>query len=307
MSSQAHPVTTSPFHPGERAIQQQAMVSEEADTRGRHMLNAESNIQQRQFFQQQPFVVTAHCDQQGQPWAGLITGTAGFIQLDESRQQAFINYSDSRSLTGLDSKTGSSIGLLTINFSSRRRNRLNATVLGHDEQQCRLLIDQIYGNCPKFIPRREWPAKLFEQAYASQTHTTLNPAMVKLVNSTETFFIASSSGPPIANSNTQANAWGADISHRGGEAGFLSYDQASNRLTFADYSGNNLFNTLGNLHQHPFCGLLLIDFSSGALLQIAGKARLTQHMAQRSTHIDIVSVRHWLPDLQPSPSQDPNT
>ena len=36
-----------------------------------------------------------------------------------------------------------------------------------------------------------------------------------------------------------------------------------------DFSGNNLFNTLGNLRVHPRAGLLFVDFDGASLLQLS--------------------------------------
>jgi hypothetical protein len=81
------------------------------------------------------------------------------------------------------------------------------------------------------------------------------------------------------------------VSHRGGEAGFLEI--AGNTLQFDDYPGNNLYNTLGNLQQFPRCGLLLIDFVTGDVVQIAGVARLSYRGERYRIAIDISAVVHW--------------
>jgi uncharacterized protein len=45
-------------------------------------------------------------------------------------------------------------------------------------------------------------------------------------------------------------------------------------LCFPDFSGNLLFNTLGNLEVDARAGLLFIDFQSGRMLHIIGRARI---------------------------------
>jgi predicted pyridoxine 5'-phosphate oxidase superfamily flavin-nucleotide-binding protein len=47
---------------------------------------------------------------------------------------------------------------------------------------------------------------------------------------------------------------GADASHRGGRAGFVRVLD-EDRLAFADYPGNNMFNTFVNLIEYPRAGL----------------------------------------------------
>jgi predicted pyridoxine 5'-phosphate oxidase superfamily flavin-nucleotide-binding protein len=56
----------------------------------------------------------------------------------------------------------------------------------------------------------------------------------------------------------------ADVSHRGGPAGFVHVD--GDRIWWPDFPGNNMFNTLGNLLVNPRCGLLFAD------RQIEGRA-----------------------------------
>lgn len=67
--------------------------------------------------------------------------------------------------------------------------------------------------------------------------------------------------------------FGMDASHRGGDSGFVrTLDEGS--LRFPDYAGNNHFNTVGNLVLDPRVGLLFVDFETGSLLQLTGKASI---------------------------------
>ncbi|HLL38662.1 MAG TPA: pyridoxamine 5'-phosphate oxidase family protein [Rubrobacteraceae bacterium] len=66
---------------------------------------------------------------------------------------------------------------------------------------------------------------------------------------------------------------GADASHRGGNPGFVRF-LGENVLEFPDYSGNTMFNTLGNVAINPSAGLLFLDFEGGGTLQLTGEARI---------------------------------
>lgn len=46
------------------------------------------------------------------------------------------------------------------------------------------------------------------------------------------------------------------------------------RLVFPDYPGNNLFNSIGNLLEHPRLSLLFVDFERQSTLLLQGQARL---------------------------------
>jgi hypothetical protein len=63
---------------------------------------------------------------------------------------------------------------------------------------------------------------------------------------------------------------GADASHRGGGPGFVS--AGPGRVSWPDYPGNTMFNTLGNIESYGRAGLLFIDFETGRTLQITGRA-----------------------------------
>ncbi len=64
-----------------------------------------------------------------------------------------------------------------------------------------------------------------------------------------------------------------DASHRGGEPGFVSIESGT-RLVFPDFAGNNHYNTIGNLVLDLRVGLLFVDFQTGGLLQVTGKATI---------------------------------
>ncbi|MED2729678.1 pyridoxamine 5'-phosphate oxidase family protein, partial [Bacillus thuringiensis] len=59
----------------------------------------------------------------------------------------------------------------------------------------------------------------------------------------------------------------------GGMPGFI-HIISEQKIVFPDYSGNMLFNTLGNIIENPNVGLLFFDFSTGDTLQLTGKASI---------------------------------
>jgi hypothetical protein len=64
-----------------------------------------------------------------------------------------------------------------------------------------------------------------------------------------------------------------DASHRGGEPGFVKV-VSETRIQFPDFAGNNHFNTIGNLVLDPRAGFLFVDFVTGGLLQLTGRAAI---------------------------------
>jgi hypothetical protein len=80
-----------------------------------------------------------------------------------------------------------------------------------------------------------------------------------LIEAADTFFIG-----------TTHPTRGADASHRGGPTGFVRANPGE--VWWADYRGNNMFNTLGNLAVDPTAALLFPDFATGRTLQLSGTA-----------------------------------
>jgi ferredoxin-NADP reductase len=88
-----------------------------------------------------------------------------------------------------------------------------------------------------------------------------------------------------------------DASHRGGDPGFVRVESET-RISFPDYAGNNHFNTIGNLVLDPRVGLLFVDFSTGGMLQLTGRAEITwegptlEHLpgARRLVQIEIEEI-----------------
>jgi predicted pyridoxine 5'-phosphate oxidase superfamily flavin-nucleotide-binding protein len=107
-----------------------------------------------------------------------------------------------------------------------------------------------------------------------QRSARLDPAAASLVRGADTFFIASAVPPPQIDFTA---AHGVDVSHRGGRPGFVRVQRGADGvdvLTVPDFSGNNMFNTLGNLELHAHAGLLFVDFARGDRLHVAADARV---------------------------------
>jgi hypothetical protein len=98
-----------------------------------------------------------------------------------------------------------------------------------------------------------------------------------------TAFIASASSAPDSQvaGGVHDPREGADVSHRGGEPGFVQrlHTPRGTLLIMPDYPGNNMFNTLGNLARYPRAGLLFPDFDSGAVLLVACDAAIAWRSA----------------------------
>ena len=248
----------SPFHPGELEAQARAGGGSRGSGIRDFMID-----QHRAFFESLPFIAVASIDR-GWPVATLLAGEPGFIQAPDPHRldvSAELDPSDpaQRSLTA-----GAPAGLLGIEFASRRRNRANGVIMSASPRGFVLDVRQSFGNCPQYIQPRD-----FRTAPAGprspETLQRLDREGREAISGADTFFVASAA-------RMDEEAFGVDISHRGGPPGFVRVD--GDTLTIPDFKGNRYFNTLGNLVSNPRAALLFVDFAKGDLLHLQGATEI---------------------------------
>jgi uncharacterized protein len=217
--------------------------------------------QHRSFFELLPYVFAGLSDAGGWPLATMLTGAPGFAHSPDPVTLRIDALPDGNDLAAAAFAPGRDIGVLGIDFSTRRRNRANGEIAGTDTGGFTVSVRQSFGNCPQYIQGRvahtERPAPAEAEPLAG-----LDGEARAMVARADTFFVASRSRPE------SGAAGGPDISHRGGRPGFVSVE--GDLLTIPDFRGNRYFNTLGNLLGEPRAGLLFIDFERGDLLQLQG-------------------------------------
>ena len=310
IASSAWPEDQPLFHAGELEVQRRVGVVEKMERQGRRGVRSLMPDQHRQFFAQLPFILAGAVDADGQPWATMLTGAPGFVQAPQpDLLQIAARPVAGDPLAGL-LEPGADIGLLGIELPTRRRNRANGTLEPCAPGTLAVRVDQSFGNCPQYIQQRDWSTVATPPAAAPWRGTALDTAARNLVAAADTFFIASAYQPPQAGHTT-----GADVSHRGGKAGFVRIDD-ERTLTVPDFVGNFFFNTIGNLLLHPRAGLLFIDFEQGSLLYVAARAEIIWDGAEVAAftgaqrlirfHIDsVIRIEHALPLRWSAPAYSP--
>jgi predicted pyridoxine 5'-phosphate oxidase superfamily flavin-nucleotide-binding protein len=258
------------FHAGEQALQLKAGVREQLAAVGSQILRTWMPEQHRRFFEQLPFLVVGSVDAQGQPWASLLAGPPGFVASPDPRHLRIAASPPAGSPLAAALVGGAPLGLLGIEPHTRRRNRMNGRVVAQDETGFTVEVGQSFGNCPKYIQAREARFTPERSPGAVVAGESLDARDRALIEAADTVFIASAH--PRAR-HSAAREEGVDVSHRGGRPGFVRVD-ADGTLTLPDFSGNRFFNTLGNLALDPRAGLLIPDFPSGDLLQVAVETTL---------------------------------
>jgi hypothetical protein len=221
--------------------------------------------QHRSFFAGLSHIVVAVNDAAGWPLATLLEGDPGFVDSPDPallRVRALPGGGDPA--TGMI-RVGDEIGILGIDFGTRRRNRANGIVSSRDAAGFTVVVRQSFGNCPQYIQRRVIVRADTVSGLARES-SSLDGEARSLIHGADTFFVASRSRADVG------PAGGADISHRGGRPGFVSIE--GDTLLIPDFRGNRYFNTLGNLLGEPRASLLFPDFAAGDLLQLQGLASI---------------------------------
>ncbi len=262
----------SPFHAGETAVQERLGVRERIEPWARRVVRPFLPEEHRRFYEAQPFLVAAARDAAGRPWVTLLTGAPGFVATPDDRtlqiDVAALPAGDplSAALTA-----GAELGLLGIEFESRRRNRVNGTVTAVGEGGIEVQVGQSFGNCPQHIVPRRWERVSPTGAAEVYLGQRLDQAAKAAIEAAETFFIASGH-----RGDGSQPSDGMDASHRGGPRGFVVVED-ERTIVFPDYAGNNHFNTVGNLVIEPAVGITFVDFEAGDLLQLTGQAEIDWH------------------------------
>ncbi|KAI1178002.1 hypothetical protein F4777DRAFT_586998 [Nemania sp. FL0916] len=166
-------------------------------------------------------------------------------------------------------------------------------------------VEEALGNCPKYLNKKHIVPHIPTPELvgpSSSDGLPLPQEAVDLIAKADLFFIASKHGDGSM-----------DVNHRGGAPGFLrvfrNQPKSSNNtadsneegvvLVYPEYSGNRLYQTLGNLSEDPVAGLVVPDFETGDVLYLTGKTtilvaeRAAAYMphAKLALRIDVVEAR----------------
>ncbi|WP_007515499.1 pyridoxamine 5'-phosphate oxidase family protein [Pseudofrankia saprophytica] len=248
------------LHPGERAVQARAGLPPEP--RGSAAVGATIPPAAAEFLRQQRMLLLGAADEAGAVWASLLTGAAGFVTAADEETIVVQTLPGAGDPLEDAFAAERDVGLLALDPASRRRMRANGKAR-RDGGRLVVHTEQVYANCPKYIQLRHLAGDDAEATRGPVSVTTaLTAGQRRWIAEADTFFVA-----------TQAAGLGADISHRGGNPGFVAV-AADQRLTWPDYRGNSMYMTLGNLDLDPRCGLLFLDWDHGHTLHLTGRARV---------------------------------
>ncbi|KAG9239155.1 oxidoreductase-like protein [Amylocarpus encephaloides] len=241
-----------------------------------------------QVLRRSPLLALGALDSEGRPWTSLWGGENGFSRAIAQSIVGVRTVVDRIHdpvvdilLSDLDDGeevqvqgTGKMVGMLTIDLETRRRVKLYGRMVGRSFQstlegvgdiQLVVKIEQSLGNCPKYLNKKHITPHIPQPKLASSGFPLSDDA-VDVISKSDLFFISSSHHDSDMDTN-----------HRGGPPGFvriLSNDKDGLSIVYPEYSGNRLYQTLGNLRTTPKAGLAFPNFETGDVVYVTGKTEI---------------------------------
>jgi len=278
-------------------VQTRVGVRDRIEQIGRRAIRSYMPDEHRELFEKLPMLVVGSLDAVGRPWASVVGAQPGFIESPDARTLRVRSLPAPGDPLIANLAPGAPIALLGIELATRRRNRANGRVTAMEGAGFEVRVEQSFGNCQQYINARKptviSDGRRISRGYATEG-STLSPHAGALIARADTFFIATAS----------ENAWsgeareGCDVSHRGGNPGFVrvALDEGTNALYWPDFRGNFMFNTLGNLELNPRAGLLFMDFDSGEALLLTGRAEVIWDQALAARFVGAERMLRFVPD-----------
>lgn len=233
-----------------------------------------------------PLVAFGTLDDEGRPWTTIWGGERGFSR---PIQQGFLGIKslvDKRHDPVVQALLGSAtpdgelvrterpLSALSVDLENRDRVKLAGRFVagalsskdGTDgavgEIEGAMLVLETLGNCPKYMNKKVIRAHLPSPELVSEA-LPLPPAALSLIDKADMFFL------------TTANGDALDTNHRGGPAAFIrvAHNSADEVVVvYPEYSGNRLYESLGNLYLNPRIGIAVPDFDTSDVLYLTGTA-----------------------------------
>ncbi|KAI9796361.1 MAG: hypothetical protein M1833_006366 [Piccolia ochrophora] len=241
-----------------------------------------------------PLLALGTLDSEGRPWTTVWGGERGFSRpigksiigikmlIDKKHdpvvQSLVADVEGNGEVFGANGEA-KMVGGLTIDLETRQRIKLYGRMVAgsidsHPEDDdldigqvhLAVRIEQSMGNCPKYLNIKHIRAALPDPSLISE-ELPMPQRALDLINKCDIVFLSSSH-----------HSSDMDTNCRGGPSGFvrvLSNDSSNGTvLVYPEYSGNRLYQTLGNLQTTPLLGIVFPDFATGDVLYVTGTTEI---------------------------------
>ncbi|OJD12036.1 hypothetical protein AJ78_07307 [Emergomyces pasteurianus Ep9510] len=282
-----------PWHEGEKKMHQLMHVPEEYNPSAPYLSPGAAYMVQKS-----PLIALGAIDKQKRPWTTVWGGEAGLAGPVSQSIIGIRNFVDKtydpvvETLYGgktngevvKEEGEGRLMSGLSVDMENRKRVKLMGRMVAGNlagleatdpdkkgnepthagQAQLVIKIEQSLGNCPKYINRKQITPVIPNPKLISDS-PQLPVGAIELLNQADTLFISSYHEDSM------------DTNIRGGPPGFVrvvSNDTKGAVLAYPEYSGNRLYQTLGNLQMTPLAGYAFPGFDTGSVLYLTGKTEI---------------------------------
>ncbi|ERF77029.1 hypothetical protein EPUS_07935 [Endocarpon pusillum Z07020] len=276
-----------PWHKGEEKMHQLTRTENQENPSSPYLVPGAAQMLQRA-----PLLALGTIDETGRPWATVWGGETPLAQPVAQSIIGIRTTVDSRSDPVVDllyggkddgevvkeQGAGRMVSALSINLEKRKRLKLYGRMVAGalarigpetdqdsagpvGEVQLVVKIEQSLYNCPKYLNCKRIYPVLPEPTLISDSRILPRQAL-ELIAKADTLFVSSCDHDKDM-----------DMNIRGGSPGFVrvqSNGDSGTVLVWPEYSGNNLYQTLGNFQTSPKAGLVFPDFDTGDVLYVTG-------------------------------------
>ncbi|KAF2649090.1 hypothetical protein K491DRAFT_611511 [Lophiostoma macrostomum CBS 122681] len=240
--------------------------------------------------QRNPLLALGTLDADGRPWTTLWGGQPGFSEplgggmigtrtivdwVNDPVVEALLGRGDvGKEEQMIQPEGGKMVAGLSIDLMTRKRVKIAGRMIAgtftsvdtarpSKQHQIQLVtqITQSLGNCPKYLNQYTLRPALISSSQLISSGPELPDRAKDLISKADMFFVSSTTATDM------------DTNHRGGPPGFARILSASS-LVYPEYSGNRLYQTLGNLQLNPRISLTFPDYESGDVLYVTGTAKV---------------------------------
>ncbi|QPC63712.1 hypothetical protein HYE67_005943 [Fusarium culmorum] len=235
-----------------------------------------------------PLVALGTLDDKGRPWTTIWGGERGFARPVAEDVLALNSSVDTRYdpvfralWDGIDEEgvkqgainrpndgEGKEMSGLAIDLETRDRVKLagkmvaGATVDEGKTVQLAMAVTESLGNCPKYLNKKDVVPHAMEPELVSEK-LPLPQEALDIVAAADMLFLSSTNGHAM------------DTNHRGGSPGFIRVirnEEDGVELIYPEFSGNRLYQTLGNFKVNPRVGVAIPDYNTANVLYLTGTA-----------------------------------
>ncbi|KAF6842968.1 oxidoreductase FAD-binding domain-containing protein [Colletotrichum musicola] len=276
-----------------------------------------------------PLLALGTLDSEGRPWTTIWGGEAGAVARPVAEGvlgvRSLVDVEDDPVFAALWEgrereevvrfEGGKKVAGLAIDLRTRDRvkiaGRMVAGAVAEGEVQVAVEVEESLGNCPKYLNKKDVRPRPAVVKGDVQRGLPLSEDAVRVVDKADMVFVSSSGRE------------GMDTNHRGGGVGFVRVvrnDGGGLEVIYPEFSGNRLYQTLGNLKADPRVGVAVPDFETADVLYLTGTASILvgkdaaaylphTKLAVKITASSAVFVKAGLPftgtPVEPSPYNPP--